>query len=130
MTECGVFSLKLCSPGLMAASPSANLAGLKWALLKQPSASLIDISIQEYAPWARITHPRTNRGITDPYYVKVWEGQIQQIQDDCNEEVKALVEMSEDKRGHRHLVRHLSELHVVLRFHIVQPLTCNKLAHS
>ena len=36
----------------------------------------------------------------------IWEGPIQEMQEDCDEEVEAIIEMSEDERGLRALVCH------------------------
>ena len=74
--------------------------GVKWALLRQPPASLIEISVQR-------TRSRAGGLGEEPQNVHIWGGVIQEIKEDCDEDVEATIEMSEDERGLRALVCHL-----------------------
>lgn len=92
--RCGSL-LKLGSPGLLATCASLRCAGLKWALLRQPSASLLHIAVQK----------RGDRvGVLETGCVHTWRKPIQEEQEEGVDEVEAVMEVSEDKQGFRSLV--------------------------
>ena len=87
--RCGSL-LKLCHLGYG--------AGIKWALLRQPSASLVHIVVLGKEPGS------ANCIIRGWPSKHTWEGPVQEEQEDTDEELKGLMEVSEDNQGFRALV--------------------------
>ena len=75
-------------------------AEIKWILLRQPSPALLDVSVHRRRPreWPVYGFRLAER------HVPTWKGLVIGIQEECNEEVEAVVEMLEDGCGQRQLV--------------------------
>ena len=76
-------------------------AGLKWALVRQPSATLLTISVQ--ATGDRV-------GVLKGRHVYTWRRPTQEEEEGGDEEAEAIMEVSDDDRGYRSLVCHQPEL--------------------
>ena len=87
-------------------SSDVNRAGIKWLLTRQPSVYSLRISILRNRPKTEPEYTRGSLGLMQQNDVHTWTGVVKQIQEECNEEVEAFVEASDDKRGHRSLVWH------------------------
>ena len=74
-------------------------ADMKRALLEQPSASLLHIAILDQ-------NPREDRvdKFKGPHKRSIWRGAVQEEQQEGDEELEAIIEVSEDKQGYRALV--------------------------
>ena len=91
--------LKLCDPGLLATlAPTQCGAGIKWALLRQPSVSLVRIVVLD-DNWRD-----TDGDFEGLRFKRTWKGQMREEQKEDDVEVQALMEVSEDERGFRALV--------------------------
>ena len=81
--------LKLCICG----------ADIKWALLRQPSASLVHIIVLKEDPG------RDRDCVVEECQAEyTWKGLVHEGEEDSDEELKGLMKVSEDKRGFRALV--------------------------
>lgn len=77
-------------------------AGVKWALLRQPSASLLHLAFQRKGGRDGMGH---RYGILrQKWRVHTWRGPTHEEEEEGDEEVEAVVEVSENKRGFRNLV--------------------------
>ena len=85
----------------LASSKSVCRAEIKWILLRQLSAALLEVSVQRERP---IKWPLHGLRLTEQLAMHTWKGLVKVIKEECNEEVEAVVEMSEDRRGQRQLV--------------------------
>ena len=81
-------------------SETGCCAGIKWQVLRQSTATL-EIAVQLDRPSAD--------DLKRPHRVYTWRGPLQKEEEEGNEELEALVEVSEDKRGFRSLVCTLSQ---------------------